>query len=104
MFVKAIGFHPHRAASRGVSGGDLSSSVPKENPARVWGPSRGKVSIGVTRLPESTGSFPYRKGERVSPAECAAVEPSPGQTPGLFCWRRLQAISPLASTAAAKSK
>jgi hypothetical protein len=46
--------------------------VPKENPARVWGPSRGKVSIGVTRLPESTGSFPYRKGERVSPAECAA--------------------------------
>ena len=48
MFAKAIGFHPHRAASRGGSGGDLSSSVPKENPARVWGPSRGEVVMGIS--------------------------------------------------------
>ena len=37
MFVKAIGFHRHRAALRGGYGGSLSSGVPKENPASVLG-------------------------------------------------------------------
>ena len=58
MFVRAIGFHRHRAALRGGYGGSLSSGVPKGKPRECFGNRR-----------ECTTHLLHRKSWRLSSAK-----------------------------------